>query len=333
MGLQLKGLIRSHIISFDDLSGKKLAFDSFNLLYQFLTTIRQQDGTPLKDDQGNITSHLAGLFARATFLMQKNIRPVFVFDGKPPALKSEEQKKRREQKELAMKKYKEAVIADDTDAMRKYSSRTSRLDKKMIAEAKELLTALGLPYLDAPSEGEAQAAYMAKKGDVYATVSQDFDTLMFGSPKIIRNLSISQRRRMSNSPAYQKVDPEIIILSEVLNELGIDNDLLIMLGIMIGTDYNPGGIKGIGPKKALKLIKENKHEELLEKADFDWKKIYSTILNMETTDDYDLVWKAPSKDKVIELMCTRHNFSSERIRTTMDKLVKSNQQKGLSDFF
>jgi len=327
MGVSFKDLVTSKEIAAKDLTGKVVAIDTFNMLYQFITTIRQRDGTPLKDSKGNITSHITGLFFRTAFLLQNNIKPVFIFDGKAPDLKLKERERREKIKEQAQEKFDEAEKAEDIDAMKKYASRVSRLTPQMIKEAKELITLLGLPYIDAPSEGDAQAAYLVKNGDAYVTISQDYDTLMHGSPRLVKNLNVAGRRKRGST--FATIKPEMIKLDEVLNNLGIDNDKLIMMGILIGTDYNIGGIKGIGPKKALKMIKESTPKEIF--GDYDWKLIFDTIKDMPVTDDYELKWNPPDQKGILEML-TRFEFSRERIDNTLSKLGK-NEQKGLTDFF
>ena len=174
MGLAIKDLVPAKEIEIKDLKGKILAVDTFNLLYQFLTTIRGADGALLTTNSGRVTSHLVGLFARTLNFMEKGIKLVFVFDGTPPKLKMQERQRRRELKHQAQKQLDQAKKDDDIIAMKKYAARTTRLTTEMIEESKQLIKALGLPIVQAPSEGEAQAAYMANKGDVFATVSQDF---------------------------------------------------------------------------------------------------------------------------------------------------------------
>ncbi len=344
MGIAITNLLKTKEVSFEELKNKKLAIDAYNILYQFLTTIRQRDGSLLTDSNNNITSHLVGLFSRTTNLMRKGLNLVFVFDGDVPELKNEERERRKTLKKEAQRKYEEAMKKEDVTAMKKYASRTSILSKDMINEAKELISALGLPIVQAPSEGEAQASYMAKEGAAYATVSQDVDSLLFGAPYLIRNLSITGRRKKAGSMTYKTIKPELIDLSENLNILGIDQDQLIILAILVGTDYNKGGIKGIGPKTALKLVKEHKKDfdKIFEEAkwgdffDFDWKEVYYLIKKMKTTDDYVLKWGDIDKEKIKNLLVKKHDFSSERIDNTISKLLKnqkSKQQKGLKDFF
>jgi len=344
MGVAIVDLLKPKEISFNDLKGKIVAVDAFNMLYQFLTTIRQADGTPLKDSKGNITSHLIGLFSRTTNLMSKGIKIVFVFDGEVPELKRSERERRETLKEEALKEYEIAKEREDIAAMKKYASRTTKLTPDMVDEAKALIKALGLPIIQAPGEGEAQAAYMVKKGNIFALVTQDIDGLMFGAPRLVRNLNITRKRKSHNKLAYQTVKPELIVLSETLNELGIDHEQLIVLGMLVGTDYNIGGIKGIGPKKALDLVKKfgSNFDALFEEVkwnkyfEYSWKDVFNLFKNAKVTDDYELKWNEPDENKIIEILVNKHEFSIERVENTIKKFIKSKEerkQKALNDFF
>lgn len=343
MGTQIKCLLKSNEISLNDLNNKTLVIDSYNLLYQFLTTIRSRDGSLLMDSKGNATSHLVGLFSRTTKLMQNNIKLIFVFDGEPPKLKEMERQRRKEIKINAEKKYEKAVEEENIEEMKKYASRTTRLTEDIIEESKKLISALGLPIVQAPSEGEAQAAYIVKNKDADYCVSQDFDSLLFGSPILIRNLSLIGKRKKSGL-SYTTVNPEIIDLSENLNNLGIDQNQLIVLAMLVGTDYNIGGIKGIGPKNALKLVKKysSDFDALFKDVkwndffDYSWKKVYDLFKNMTVTSDYSIKWKEPNKEEVINLLVNEHDFAMERVKAVLDRLLKnkeSKQQKGLGEFF
>ncbi|MBI4983036.1 flap endonuclease-1 [Candidatus Woesearchaeota archaeon] len=345
MGLQFKDLIVKKEISIQDLNGKVLAIDSMNLLYQFLTTIRAPDGSALTDKHGRVTSHLIGLFYRATSLMEEGLKLVFVFDGKAPEIKLKTWEKRAQIKVEASLKLKEAKEIEDIEAMRKYASRAAVLTSEMREEARKLITALGCPIVQAPSEGEAQTAAMVKQGRAYASVSQDYDNLIFGCPLLVRNLSIEGRRKRTGKFAYEKVSPEVISLSEVLANLKLDLDQLIVLAILVGTDYNPGGMKGIGPKTALKLLKEHGHkfEEIFRRvewekqyADLPWKEIFDTIKHIPVTDEYKLEWKEVNEKEVLRLLVEKHDFGEERVKVKLDKLIREKQtpaQKGLSHFF
>ena len=342
MGVQITDLLIRHIIKIEDLAGKKLAVDAFNTIYQFLTTIRQRDGTPLMDSKGRVTSHLTGLFSRTTKLMGYDIKLCFVFDGKPPELKEMESKRRRERKEEAGIKHKAAIEKKDIEEMKKYAARTAYLTDEMIEESKELIDALGLPIVQAPSEGEAQAALMVKKGDVWAVVSQDTDSLLFGADILVRNLSISGRRKKTSKLAYETVQPELVKLKENLDTLGINQEQLIALAILVGTDYNPGGVKGIGPKKGLQLVKEYEtdFDKMFKKVGWDfpfkWTEPFNVIKKMPTIKDYKLKWKDLDRDKVIEILCKRHDFDKQRILkklNDLEKEKKKKQQKGLGEWF
>jgi len=259
MGLQLKDLVVREEVSLQSLKGKILAVDTHNILYQFLTSIMGPDGTVLTDSKGRVTSHLIGLFSRTTALMESGIKLVFVFDGKPPKIKQKTWEKRAAVKQEASLKLQEAEKAGDISGMRKFSARTAKLTKEMLQDAKKVITALGLPIVQAPSEGEAQAAYMVKIGDAFASVSQDYDNLIFDCPILLRNLSLAGKRKKKGKFGYITIKPEIIKRDDVLAHLNLTRDQLIVLAILMGTDYNPGGVKGIGPKTALKLVKQTKN--------------------------------------------------------------------------
>lgn len=345
MGLQFKELVVKKEIAISDLKGKILAVDSMNLLYQFLTTIRGIDGSALTDNQGHITSHLIGLFSRTTHLMEKGLKLAFVFDGKAPEIKQKTWEKRTSIKQEASLKLKEAEELGNIQDMKKFASRTAILTKEMIEESKKLIQALGCPIVQAPSEGEAQATHLVKTGHAYACVSQDYDNLIFGCPTLIRNLSIEGKRKKAGKLGYQKISPEIIYLKEVLDHLQLSLDQLIIVAILVGTDYNPGGVKGIGPKNAIKLVKEFKEdlEALFQKVewkkhypDLGWKELFDTIKNIPVTDNYKLEWKTIHEKAVIQLLVEEHNFGLERVQGKLDELKKTQTpaaQKGLNSFF
>ncbi|MEM5870583.1 MAG: flap endonuclease-1, partial [Candidatus Aenigmatarchaeota archaeon] len=256
MGVQLRDILEAKEVDLETLKGRIIAIDAFNWLYQFLSSIRQIDGTPLMDIKGRITSHLSGLFYRTANLLEAGIKPVYVFDGEKPKFKKYTIEKRKEIREEAKEKWEKALERGDIEEAKKMAQRSGELNEEMIEESKELIRAMGLPIVQAKSEGEAQCAIMCKNGDVNFSASQDFDSLLFGSPKMIRNLNITGKRKVGGKEV--KISPEIIDLEENLNRLGITREQLIIIGILVGTDYNPGGIKGIGPKKALELVKRYK---------------------------------------------------------------------------
>jgi flap endonuclease-1 len=343
LGVNIAEHLPKKEVDLKDLSGKVIAIDASLFLYQFITTIRQADGQPLQDSKGNITSHLTGLFSRTINLLQKGIKPVYVFDGKPPELKEQEQARRRELKDEAQHKYNEAVSQEDVESMKKYASRVSRLTPEMINEAKELLQALGVSIINAPSEAEAQGSHMVKKGDCYAIATQDSDVLMFGTPRFIRNINLAGKRKKINAYTYTTIRPEIISLSETLNTLGLEHEQYIILCMLIGTDYNIGGIKGIGPKKAMKLVKDygTDFDELFSELkwsdyfSYPWTDVFYTIKKIPVTDDYSISFGSINEEKVIDILVNKYEFSRERIEHQLGNTireVKLKNQKTLFDY-
>ncbi|MBD3209398.1 flap endonuclease-1 [Candidatus Woesearchaeota archaeon] len=343
MGVSFTDLINGTRVGIDELAGKTFVVDGYNILYQFLTTIRGPDGASLTDRKGNVTSHLVGLFSRTTKLMQEGLRLVFVFDGKAPELKKKERERRKSLKQAAQAAYDAAKESEDVAGMRKYAGRTARLTPEMVAEAKELLAALGIPTIQAPSEGEAQAAHMVKRGDAWGLISQDYDCLLFGTPRMVRNLSITQRRKQPGAFATTTAEPEVITLDDTLSQLSLSQEQLIALGLLVGTDFNVGGIKGLGPKKGLKLVRAHddlsmvfKEAHWSEHFDFGWEEAFSLFTDMPVTDVYELRWRGVDAEAVVALLVDRHDFSADRVGTVLERLAKQGKdrsQRGLGDFF
>jgi len=349
VGVDLKDLIpeevKSKIGDLRLLRGKVVAIDAYNALYQFLSAIRQPDGTPLMDSQGRITSHLSGLFYRTINLVENGVKPVYVFDGTPPELKAREIERRKAIKEDALRKYEEAVKTGDLESARKYAVMASKLTVDMVHESKRLLEAMGIPFIEAPAEGEAQAAYLAKVGDAYATASQDYDSLLFGSPRLIRNLTISGKRKLPRRDEYVEIPPEVIELDKLLRALGISREALVDIGILIGTDYNPDGFENIGPKKAYQLIKTYGSIEKIPKVllkspiPVDVVSIKNYFLNPPVTKNYKLEWRSPDEKLVAEILIKDHDFSEERVKNALERLVKAyrehlkGEQTGLTKWF
>jgi flap endonuclease-1 len=317
------------VLELDALRFKVVAIDAYNALYQFLAAIRQPDGTPLMDRMGRVTSHLSGLFYRTINLAEHGIKVVYVFDGKPPEMKQKEIERRRRVKIEAEKKYAEALRRGDVEAARRYAQMASRLTEEMVRDAKRLLEAMGIPYVQAPAEGEAQAAYMARKGDAWSAASQDYDSLLFGSPRLVRNLAITGRRKLPRKNVYVEIKPELIELDKLLKALGITREQLIALGILVGTDYNPDGVKGVGPKTALKMVKSyrdpRKLLESLPRSEFpvDPLEIFEYFLNPPVTDDYRLEWRPPDERMVYEILVEERDFNPERVRNALGRLKKA----------
>jgi flap endonuclease-1 len=327
LGVDLADVIPEEVITLDSLSGKTLAVDAYNALYQFLAIIRQPDGTPLKDRRGRVTSHLSGLLYRTANLAEKGIRLAFVFDGKPPEMKALEIRRRRRVREEAKVHYEVALKEGKLEEARTFAQATSSLRDTMVEDAKNLLDALGVAWIQAPSEGEAQAAFVAARGDVWGVASQDHDSLLFGAPRMVKNLAITGRRKLPRRDAYVEVEPRLIELAKVLADLALTREQLVDVGILIGTDFNPDGVKGIGPKTALKLVHEHGSLEALKAKDptvlglSDVNSVREIFLKPDVTTNYPLKWSTPNVEKVVQFLCGEHDFSEERVRKAVSRMT------------
>ncbi|MBN2109571.1 MAG: flap endonuclease-1 [Methanosarcinaceae archaeon] len=326
MGTDIGDLLKKRPVELSGLSSRVVAIDAYNTLYQFLSIIRQRDGTPLKDSNGNVTSHLSGILYRLTSLVEAGIKPVFVFDGKPPEMKSRTIEKRVQVRENARIRSAEAREKGLAEEAYKYAQASSRVDAAIVADSKKLLSAMGIPFVDAPSEGEAQAAYMVRKEDADLIGSQDYDSLLFGAPSVVRNLAVSGKRKLPGKNIYVDVKPEIIDLEESLTELGISREQLIDIAICVGTDYNRG-LENIGPKKALQLVKEHGSiEKVLKVKEMeveDLQSIKDFFNDPPVSDDYELKWGKPENENVIEFLCNEHDFSYDRVAKALERLEAS----------
>ncbi len=328
MGADIGELLEREEVDMEYFSGKKIAIDAYNTLYQFLATIRQPDGTPLRDSQGRITSHLSGILYRVSNMVEVGIKPIFVFDGKPPEFKRKEIERRRKIREEAEIKWKTALEIEEA---RKYAQQAVKVDEYIVESSKELLDLMGIPTVQAPSEGEAQASYMVKKGDADYTGSQDYDSLLFGPPRLARNLAITGKRKVPGKNVYIEVKPEIIDLEHNLKKLGITREQLIDIALLVGTDYNEG-VEGIGVKKAYKYVKAYGNvfkvlRVLKVHTEEPIEKIREFFINPPVTDDYEIKFREPDVEGIIEFLCEEHDFSRERVEKAVEKLkgIKSDQ--------
>lgn len=341
MGVSITDLVEPRHIEVESLSGRTIAIDGYNIMYQFLSSIRDRmTGEPLRDSKGRITSHLSGIFYRTVRMIDAGITPVYVFDGTPPAFKDETIAQRREIKENAREKWKEALEAGDTEAVRRYSMASSKLTKDMVEEAKKLLSLMGVSWVQAPSEGEAQATHLLRQGKAWAVGSQDWDSLLFGADRLVKNLAITGKRKVPRKESYITVKPELIELSSVLSSLGITREQLIILGILVGTDYNVGGIKGIGPRKALQLVKEHRTlEAVMSNVEWNFRtkpdEIYDFFVN-PPAEDLEIRKETLQPEELERQLTEEYDFSRERIESGIRKLKESGEkakQKGLGSFF
>jgi flap endonuclease-1 len=340
MGLDLKPLVTSSDITISELSNKVVAVDAYNAIYQFLATIRGPTGDLLTNDKGNITSHLSGLFYRNINLLAENIKLIYIFDGKPHPLKSKEIERRHQIKQEASKRYEEAIAEGRLEDARKYSQATSVLTSQMVEESKKIMTLLGIPYIQAPSEGEAAAAYLTKLGIAFTSASQDYDSILFGAKKLTRNLTVSGRRKIPNRNLYVDIEPEIFGHEQILNETRLTHEQLVDVGILIGTDFNPAGFTGIGPKTALKLIREFGKLENIEKiksslSSIPYQEIRDIFLKPDVLDVDNIQFNEVNYKDIVDFLCIEKSFSTARVNTALEKLKKSitNRSQSLEKWF
>ena len=337
MGLDLKPILTHTNIKLSDLSNKIIAVDAFNTIHQFLATIRGSTGELLANSHGEITSHLSGLFYRNINLLAEGIKLVYVFDGVSSPLKTNEIQRRHQIKEIATEKYEKALVQGKLEEARKYSQATSVLTNNMIEESKRLLSLLGIPTIQAPSEGEATAANLTNTDLVQICASQDYDSILFGARRLVRNITISGKRKVPNRNAYIDVPLEIFHLEDILNQTKLTNEQLVDVGILIGTDYNIGGIPGIGPKTALKLIQKYSKLENIDQlqeplSNVPYEEIRELFLKPKVANvtSNDIKFEAVDYDKLVEFLCTEKNFSSDRVNSALQKVQNSDKNKNQS---
>ncbi len=341
MGLtDLRELLQKKIVTFDELATRgRVAIDAFNTLYQFLSIIRLPDGTQLIDSRGRVTSHVSGLFYRTLNFLEKGVKPVFVFDGEPPEFKKRTRLEREERKQQAEEELKRAREEGRLEEAASIAQRTARLTSEMVDESKTLLSLMGVPFIQAPSEGEAQCAALAEKKLCYAAASQDYDALLFGAPRLVRNLAIAGKRKLPYRKQFVNVEPEEIVLDENLHALGLTRKKLAWIALLCGTDFNEG-VRGIGPKKALKLVRE--HDSLKKvlaavKVEADWSEVEEFFLNppVKAVKESELAFKPPERDKLVNFMLER-DFARERVENALTRAFKNpvdSSQSGLNKWF
>lgn len=318
--------------------GRAVAVDASMFLYQFLIAVRN-DGPQgqFTNSNGDVTSHLIGMFYRTIRMRESGIKPVYVFDGKPPEMKGDELKKRKEAREKAKQQMEEAQKADNTEVAVQMERRLTKVTKEHGEEAKRLLRLMGVPVVTATCEAEATAAELCKKGKVYAVATEDMDALTFGTPRLLRGLHHSESRKL---PVRE------FRLPDALEELEMDMSQFIDMCILCGCDYT-SSIKGIGFKKAFNNIKKHKNIETvienLEKRytvpeNFNYTGARSMFVNADVTnvDDITLKWNNPDEEGLIEFLVNEKEFNLDRVKKGIERLKKSkskSSQKRLDMFF
>ncbi len=332
MGLNLKSLVIREKTKLESFSNKVIAIDAYNAIYQFLAIIRGPDGMQLSDSEGRITSHLSGLLYRNINFLSLGIKPVYVFDGKTPSLKTAEIERRRQIKKDATVKYEKAISEGNLEDARKFAQQTTSMRDGMVEDSKILLKHFGIPYVEAPSEGEATAAHLTNTGQAYASASQDFDSVLFGAKRLVRNFTNSGRRKIPNRNTYIEIEPEIIETQKTLDSLELTKEELVDVGILIGTDFNPDGFERIGPKTALKMIKQYSRlediptiQDQLEKVDY--KQIRKIFLEPNVAKVDEIIFENVNYDAITQYLVKERNFSEDRVQSSLSRLKKAIEKK------
>ena len=332
MGLDLKSLLVRDKTKLESFTNKIVAIDAYNAIYQFLAIIRGPEGLHLTDTQGRVTSHITGLLYRNINFLSLGIKPVYVFDGKPPSLKSAEIEHRKQIKKDATVKYERAVSEGKMEDARKFAQQTTSMKDGMVEDSKHLLDLFGIPYIQAPSEGEATAALLTTTGHADVAASQDFDSILFGARKLVRNFTNSGRRKLPNRNTYIEIEPEIIDYKKNLEALGITREQLIDVGILIGTDFNPDGFERVGPKTAIKMIREHgkledvtQIQEQLEMIDYN--AIRKIFLEPEVATVNKIEFGEVRYDDIINYLSNERSFSRDRVNSSLNRLKKSLEKK------
>ncbi len=332
MGLNLKELVVREKTNLESFSSRVIAIDAYNAIYQFLASIRGPDGLQLSDSEGRITSHLSGLLYRNINFLSLGIKPVYVFDGKPPSLKTAEIERRKQIKKDATVKYEKAIAEGNLEDARKFAQQTTSMKDGMVKESKQILSYFGIPYIDAASEGEATAAHLTNTGQAYASASQDFDSILCGAKRLIRNFTNSGRRKIPSRNTYVEIEPEIIETQKTLETLEVTREQIVDIGILIGTDFNPNGFERIGPKTALKMIKQYSRledipqiQEQLQTIDFE--QIRKIFLQPVVTEVDEIVFGKVDYEGMTNYLVKERSFSEDRIQPSLNRLKKALEKK------
>ena len=339
MGVDISDIVVKHETKLSNFSGSLVSVDAFNVIYQFLSSIRQNDGSPLTDLNGNVTSHLSGIFYRTISLMNEGIKPIYVFDGKPSTLKQKTISERRLLKEKAKINLEDAIEKGDVEKIASLRRSINYITPEIVDECKTLLRFMGIPFVQAISEGEAQASYMSATNIVQGVISQDYDCLLFGARRVLRNFTLYGRRRISSRNIYVSVNPEYMDLEETLNSLQISRAKLIDIAILTGTDFNEG-LPRVGARTALSLIRKNGSLENVLKVKNETipnlDEIRELFLHPPAVEKIDINFKEPDKENVLKFLCDSHSFSPDRISKSLDDLqlqYNRGRQANLDTFF
>ncbi|NHJ19626.1 MAG: hypothetical protein EAX91_01695, partial [Candidatus Lokiarchaeota archaeon] len=336
MGVKLQDIIIRNKVEIAKLAGKVIAVDAPNIIMGLFNFARKNPDESyadlILDRTQRPISHLYGILYRINFYYSKKIFPIFCFDGLDSELKKIKTKDRLNDFRFTQKLYESAYKSGDKQLVRQIAMSKEYLWPNLIQESKLLLGALGVPYLNSPASAESQCAQLVKDKIAHYSNSQDFDSLLFGCPRMVQNLSKSLRRKVQGKWRYEKVIPFSINLKENLKRLEIDQFQLVDMAILIGNDYFPG-VANIGPKHALKFIKKYRNLENTinnEKANYDFSsltheimmKVRKIFLLPDVLSQYENIsWNIPSEQKLYTLLCEEHYLNRERVQNNLSNLI------------
>ena len=324
MGAPLTPLIEIEKIGLKGICGKVLAVDALNAVYQFLALVRA--GTePLKNRRGLVTSHLVGIATRYSKLaLECQCGFVFVFDGPPHPLKAREIERRRELRRKAREEYERLLAEGKLDEAFSKAVVAVSVDEWTIESAKKLVQLMGFPVVEAPADAEAQAALIVSRGEAWAVSSQDWDSLLYGAPRLVRYVTLTGFEWLPSKQRARKLEPELAELEKVVRVLGITRRQLVEIAVLVGTDYNEG-VEGVGPKTAYKLIKtygslDRLPASIRAKLPENYEEIVELFLNPLVKKDYALDFREPDREGLLSFLVDENDFSPSRAQTIVERL-------------
>jgi flap endonuclease-1 len=344
MGVKLNTIIKREEISIKQLKGAIIAVDAPNIVMSLLNFSHKNTGLInysnstshsnfILDRTQRPISHLYGLLYRVKFFYDKKIFPIFCFDGRVSPLKRLITKNQLNDFRVTQQRYQNAINSNNKSLARKIALSREYLWPNTIKESKQILRAIGVPVIEAPASAESQGAYLVKKEIADYSNSQDFDSLLFGCPHLLQNLSKSRRRKVHGRWTYQKISPLYTDLQFNLEQLDINQFQLVDLALMLKTDYFDG-INGIGPKTALKLIKKYENMENIinhKDEEFNFSNLNTELITQirklfllpEVIDVFeeDIFWNPPDSSHIFHLLCKDHFLNHERVRKHTKKLA------------
>lgn len=336
MGVNLAPVLKPRSIAFEELRGRTLAVDAATDIYPFLALLRGRGGDPLADAEGRVTSHLNGLLMKLARLRGEfDVKPFYVFDGRPSPRKRATLAARRAVRDRAEVQRQEALARGDVqDAFAKAVTST-RLTGAMVRDAQRLLDLLGVPWMEAPADAEAQCAHLAAQGKAWAAASKDFDTLLYGAPRLVRFLSFQGKEWLPSQGRFRAVPPEVLELDAELTRLGLTRSQLVESAMLVGTDYDEG-VRGYGPVKAVKALRAwgslaDAPAEVRAVLGPDWPEVRDHFLHPPVLDVEVPAQRKADAEGVVGFLAGERGFQEARVRAALERMAKPKARR-LEDF-